>query len=91
MGAYSGDYGIILLALVIYIPWDCVKVIIHKNSKHTHLYMVSASTSENHTLRSGVKFSPVISSMVRSTPPDNFSPSITGIGVTGADTGPMPS
>ena len=57
----------------------------------TYLYMVSASTSENHTLRSGVKFSPVISSMVRSTPPDSFSPSITGMGVTGADTGPMPS
>ena len=53
--------------------------------------MVSDSTSENQTRRSGVKFCPVISSMVRSPPPDSFSPSTMGMGVTGTDTAPMPS
>ena len=58
---------------------------------HAYLYMVSDSISENQTRRSGVKFCPVISNMVRSPPPDNFSPSTMGMGVTGTDTGPIPS
>ncbi len=57
----------------------------------TYLYIVSASTSENQTLRSGVKSSPLISSIERSAPPDSLSPLVTGTGVTGADTGPIPS
>lgn len=39
---------------------------------HLYLYMVSASTSPNHTLRLGVKFCPVSSNMATSPPPFNF-------------------
>lgn len=39
---------------------------------NTHLYIVSASTSPNHTLRLGVKFWPVSSNMATSPPPFNF-------------------
>ena len=57
----------------------------------TYRYIVSVSMSENQTFRSGVKFSPDISSMVMSRPPLSFNPVTTGIGVTGTLTGPMPS
>lgn len=57
----------------------------------TYLYIVSASTSANQTLRSGVKLSPEISSMVRSPPMFSLRPLTTGMGVTGTETGPMPS
>ena len=57
----------------------------------THLYIVSASKSENQTFRSGVKFSPDTSSMLRSRPPVTFNPEDTGMGVTGTSTGPIPS
>lgn len=55
------------------------------------LNIVSVSTSENQIFRSGVKFSPDNSSMVRSRPPLTFNPVTTGIGVTGTFTGPIPS
>lgn len=39
---------------------------------NTHLYMVSASTSPNHTRRLGVKFCPVSSNIATSPPPFNL-------------------
>lgn len=39
------------------------------NKKEPYLYMVSASTSPNHTWRLGVKFSPESSNMATSPPP----------------------
>ena len=56
-----------------------------------YLYIVSASTSANQTLRSGVKPSPWISSICKSSPPIETTSLTLGIGVIGESTGPIPS
>lgn len=48
-----------------------------------HRYIVSASTSPNHTWRFGEKLSPVSSSIATSPPPFKFSEFTMGTGVTG--------
>lgn len=54
------------------------------SSDSVHRYIVSASTSPNHTCSWGVKLSPVNSSMATSPPPFKLSECTMGTGVTGA-------